>query len=459
MNKRIRLTVIALHVIAALNLLLVLLLVIFSSRQLHDLYGLEFGWKVVAVGVTLAIGAEIIAWALKKEKKWARVLALLFCCLYLLGLLLPLSIVSLSGSGGTMAFVCKSGFVDCTGGGIIQLCKSAKIDCGLGKVKTVPQQELTFNINVGDHVAPDKPVPGAGRIQVPGTIHRYQFTVSPETTVAIKVERPCTFGSRGSWALAGPSGMTLSEAFCRGASDIVLKEGGTYSLTITPGAAGKPEATGEYAFTVLQLIDATEDVQSFMLNIGDHVAPDKPSPGAGRIETAGSLDRYTFTLETSSQFILKAEPPCSSKFNYSVDDSGIKDMMDCSFTTTIPVGTGAHTIVVSGRPGETGDYGFVLKVPVATNLVWFKDKKCHKPIRYDPANSLGLTAKVKEIVDLQLNNEQKVEKLVQLSTEQEDIVAQAYRLCEEYGNGITDQETYAKQEEIISSWRRTAWEK
>ena len=116
MNKRIRLTVIALHVIAALNLLLVLLLVIFSSRQLHDLYGLEFGWKVVAVGVTLAIGAEIIAWALKKEKKWARVLALLFCCLYLLGLLLPLSIVSLSGSGAPWLLSAKVALSTARGG-------------------------------------------------------------------------------------------------------------------------------------------------------------------------------------------------------------------------------------------------------------------------------------------------------------------------------------------------------
>lgn len=85
--------------------------------------------------------------------------------------------------------------------------------------------------------------------------------------------------------------------------------------------------------------------------------------------------------------------------------------------------------------------------------------KCYKPAREDRTNSPGLTVKVKEIVDLQIKNDQKVEKLIQLSTEGEDIDSQAYRLCEEYGNGITDKETYARQKDIILSWKKAATER
>lgn len=293
MNNRIRLTVIALHVIAALNLLLVLLLVMFASRYMPSVERPEFIWKLAAVGITLTIGAEIIASALKKERKWAWVTALIFCCISVLALLLPLGMVSVLGTGRSVAFVCKSGIIDCRGISLAELCKSAEMDCGSMQisidVNPARSQIQTFNISIGDHVAPDRPAPGAGRIETPNTIHRYLFTAAPQTTIALKPEIPCTFGNyAGRWELNGPSETIGGSALCGGADRIVLKNGGTYGLTFNPGA------TGEYAFTLVQLAN---DDQNFALNIGDLVAPDKPGPGAGRIETPGSYDRYTFKAE------------------------------------------------------------------------------------------------------------------------------------------------------------------
>jgi len=205
-------------------------------------------------------------------------------------------------------------------------------------------------------VAPDKPTPGAGRIETPDAIDRYLFTVAPGTALALKPESPCTFGHyAGSWELRGPSQTIGGNALCGGDERMVLQNGGTYGLTFSPGE------TGEYAFVLVQL---TDDVQSYTLNIGDHVAPDKPGPGAGRIEMPGSLDRYTFTAEAGTRVAVKAEPPCNDKFFSSIDDTNYWSILNCSTTRYFSMKrTGTHTVTVKGDNGGTGDYGFILKLP------------------------------------------------------------------------------------------------
>lgn len=139
------------------------------------------------------------------------------------------------------------------------------------------------------------------------------------------------------------------------------------------------------------------------------------------------------------------------------DNPDYHSLMDCSGPNSIRAKrAGAYTFLVSDSNGEIGDYSFKLKLE--DQLVSFPNGiKCYKPVEYDKTNSPGLTVKVKEIVDLQMKNEQKAERLVQLSIEKDDIDAQRYRVCEEHGNGITDKETYAKQRETIQSWRKASW--
>lgn len=460
MNNRVRLTLITLHVLAALTVLL--MVVIFTSRHIQDLYGPTFVLKAAVVGLALITGVEISAWALRNEKKWAWRMALCFCGLCVLILLLPLGTVGLLGIENSSAWFCKSGFIDCpvvSLGQIDPTCKNETVDC---KLEPIPlhhdpdyEQLQTFNINIGDHVGPDKPMPGAGRIGTPQMIHRYLFTAAPKTTLALKPETPCTFGPySGQWDLYGPSQSIGASSFCLGSNNIVLEEGGTYSLTIKPGE------TGEYAFTLLPL---TDDLQTFTLKIGDLVAPDKPGLGAGRIETPGSRDRYTFTAEAGTVVDIQRRPPCSGKFMTSEDpvrdEYGITSShyyrMDCSGPTSIRVkSSGAHAFSVSGDNGATGEYSFRLKLE--GQLVSFPNGiECYKPSDYNAINRPGLTVKVKEILDLPVENGQKVERLVQLSTEWDDMDGQQYRLCEEHGKGITNKETYAKQREIIRSWRAT----
>lgn len=309
----------------------------------------------------------------------------------------------------------------------------------------------TFNIHIGDHVGPDKPAPGAGRMTRPGTIHRYLFTAAPKTRFAFKPETPCTI--HAGWELEGSSpmgGQTIGvDQMCAGSNDHLLEYGGPYSIEIHSSEAG------EYAFTLVQL---TDGVQDYTLNIGDLVAPDKPASGAGRIEAPGSQDRYTFTAEAGMVIEIQRKPPCRGQFMITESDNpDYHSLMDCSGPNSIRAKrAGAYTFLVSDSNGEIGDYSFKLKLE--DQLVSFPNGiKCYKPVEYDKTNSPGLTVKVKEIVDLQMKNEQKAERLVQLSIEKDDIDAQRYRVCEEHGNGITDKETYAKQRETIQSWRKASW--
>lgn len=484
MNKRIRFMIIALHVIAALNLLLVLLLVMFAYRYMPSVERPEFIWKVAAVGVTLAIGAEIIAWALKKEKKWAWTVALILCCLYLVALLLPLGMVSVLGIGSSVAFVCKNGFIDCRGISLAELCKSVEMDCGSMQISldiNPARNEIqTFYIHIGDHVGPDRPESGAGRIKRPGTIHQYVFTGAPNTLtgdrnnkIAVRPEFPCTI--QGRLEMSGHATVEEDIAPCKGKGfDVEVYGGNTYSINI------KSDTPGEYSFTLLEM---REDVQDFTLSIGDHVAPDKPASGAGRIETIGSRDRYTFTAEAGTKMKIQRMPPCNGKFKgYFLDPvpyeyktaAGPSFMMTndsnsdlrCSEPAFWKVNRrGTFTLTVSSDDlSGTGDYSFDLTLGESEadeiiSIPGIYGKYCYKPYHYDTLVSQDLTVKVNEIVDLEIKNEQKVEKLVQVSANVKEIKAQAFRLCMDYRNGIATKETYAKQEEIISSWRKAAAER
>jgi len=134
-----------LHVLAASTVLI--LVVMFASPYIQDLYGSAFVWKATALGLALIIGVEITAWALRKEKKWARVMALCFYGVYIVALLLPLGMVGLLGSGNASAWFCKSGLVECRMVSLRELnelCKNEKSDCRLEKlpvtVKPVREQ-------------------------------------------------------------------------------------------------------------------------------------------------------------------------------------------------------------------------------------------------------------------------------------------------------------------------------
>lgn len=472
MAHRPRFATIILHTIAILNFAALILLIAFGS----DLLKPAFVLTMTTFGLALLIAVELTAWGLKKHKRWAWYMSLCLCALYPLAILLPIGTMTVWGVVPAITFACKSGLTDCTvllipltklcrsnifGDcrltlvSLAKLCKSGVIDCRAELLTLLPMADgQMFHVKIGEYIGPDKPEPGAGRIEKAGTVHRYMFSVDPGTTLVLKAESPCTLGA-AHYELHDVGTLVASQtiggnSLCAGIERTVLEKGGTYTLSVSA------EETGEYAFMLQRL---TDDNQSFTIKIGDHVAPGKPLSGAGRIEAPGSVDRYTFTAEAGTRVALTAEPPCSNNFYSSLDDPSYKSIMNCYTTRHFLLKhTGPHTIIVSGSTADTGDYGFVLKLP--DRLVSFPNGiKCYRPDDYDKTNDLDLTVRVKEIVNLQIKDEQKVERLVQVSTKGNDIDAQTYRLCEDYGREAMDKETYVKQKEIIRSWRKSAYER
>ena len=227
----------------------------------------------------------------------------------------------------------------------------------------------SFAIKIGDHVAPDKPAAGAGRIEMAGAEDRYTFTAAPGTLVYLKAEPPCT-SEYGNMRIAvhDATDTHIKNGWpCLDLGRTLLEKGGSYTIKVWSDSTEKP--TGEYGFTI-QPIGAD---QNFALKIGDHVAPDKPAAGAGRLEMAGAQDRYTFTAAPGTLVYVKAEPPCTSEYGnmriavHDATDTHIKNGWPClDLGRTLLEKGGSYTIKVWSDSTEkpTGDYGFAV-LPIA----------------------------------------------------------------------------------------------
>ena len=165
----------------------------------------------------------------------------------------------------------------------------------------------SFAIRLGDSVSPGKPGSGAGRIESPGSTDRYVFTASPGTLVYLKAEAPCT-NKDVRWNLRDSKGALVSEFDDRHVCDdigrVLLKDGGSYTVTVSSYAG----AVGDYSFTLRTIADE----HTFSIKLGDTVSLDKPASGAGRIESPGDSDRYTFSAPPGTLVYLKAAAGCTN---------------------------------------------------------------------------------------------------------------------------------------------------
>ena len=104
------------------------------------------------------------------------------------------------------------------------------------------------------------------------------------------------------WELLKPSGPAVfSSFFSNPQGRTVLPEAGQYRLRIfTDG--NNPSAFGAYSFNTRG--DVAD--QLFPIHVGDVVSDGKPAAGAGRIETAGSEDNYSFTAHAGQDVIFES---------------------------------------------------------------------------------------------------------------------------------------------------------
>ena len=167
------------------------------------------------------------------------------------------------------------------------------------------------------------PGPGAGNIETPGTLDVYSFTANPGQNVFFDIQA----GASGSidWVLTDAVGNTVFDTFLSDRGTVSLDAGGTYTLTI-----GDPtnDHMGTYQF---QLWDVPAP-DSFGIAIGDVVADGVPGPGAGNIETPGTLDVYTFAAAPGQTVLFDIQDGASGSIDWILRDEKGSSIFESSFS-------------------------------------------------------------------------------------------------------------------------------
>jgi hypothetical protein len=224
------------------------------------------------------------------------------------------------------------------------------------KLWNVPPPQ-TFAIAIGDAVSDGIPSPGAGRIESPGTMDIYTFTATPGQTVY--------FDNQGGgslfidWILTDDTGQTIFDAsFFGDVGNVTLTKGGTYSLTV--GNRGN-EFAGTYAFKLWNV----PPPQTFAIAIGDAVSDGIPGPGAGRIESPGTMDVYTFTANPGQTVYFDNQGGGSLFIDWILTDDTGQTIFGASFfgdvgNVTLTKG-GIYSLTVGNRGNDfAGTYAFKL---------------------------------------------------------------------------------------------------
>ena len=215
----------------------------------------------------------------------------------------------------------------------------------------------SFEIAIGDLISDGLPGAGAGRIETPGVLDIYTFEGQAGQRIFVDVQ------SGGSLAhqcvIVDPAGETLYDRAIHWDSGVLtLPLTGQYTLTI--GNEGE-DHFADYRF---QLWDVPER-QSFGIAIGDVISDGVPGAGAGRIETPGALDVYTFEGQAGQRVFLDVQSGGSLAHQAVIQDPNGQTLYDRAIhwdsgVLTLPL-TGQYTLTI-GNEGDDyfADYSFQL---------------------------------------------------------------------------------------------------
>ncbi len=135
------------------------------------------------------------------------------------------------------------------------------------------------------------PGPGAGELEDPGSVDIYTFTATAGQVVFFEsISQAPAFVNNLRWELLPPTGPAVfSSFFANPQGRTVLPVAGEYRIRLfTDG--NQAAWVGSYSFSTRAVGD-----QEIPIRVGDVISDGQPGPGAGRIETPGSEDIYTFT--------------------------------------------------------------------------------------------------------------------------------------------------------------------
>src|ERR671932_221079 len=214
-----------------------------------------------------------------------------------------------------------------------------------------------FAIAIGDTVAEGVPGPGAGAIETPGTMDLYTFTARAGQTVYFQVKAASP--SSLHWNVTDAAGTVVFDTcLCGDAGAFQLKRGGQYTITV--GSATDAQV-GTYQFRLWDV----RPPDHFAIAIGDTVAEGVPGPGAGAIETLGTMDLYTFTARAGQTVYFQVKAAAPSSLHWNVTDAAgtvVFDTCLCGGAGALQLrGGGQYTITVgSATDAQVGTYQFRL---------------------------------------------------------------------------------------------------
>jgi hypothetical protein len=202
---------------------------------------------------------------------------------YLSGVLAPYTVTD-TATGAVVATGYTGEKIDLSAGEYqIALTASSQSGAYSFKLIEVPQPQ-TFDYTVGDTVSDGVPAAGAGNLEADGAEDHYRFIV-PNGGAHIAYDgiqgenTSYVITNADSGASVGAGGGTFPKSFHLPA--------GNYQIAFS---AYVPTTT--YSFRLF----VAPPPQTFDIQIGDTVSDGNPEPGAGNLETAGSEDRFRFTV-------------------------------------------------------------------------------------------------------------------------------------------------------------------
>lgn len=107
------------------------------------------------------------------------------------------------------------------------------------------------------------------------------------------------------------------------------------------------------------------------LGVNASVSPTQPGAGAGNIQVAHEVDRYSISLPSGTQRVLQTIAPCSIAQPFSVlleldDGPAVEFALSCDASISLPAGQLA--LSVFSHSGDTGGYSFNIVEPAITDL-------------------------------------------------------------------------------------------
>lgn len=238
------------------------------------------------------------------------------------------------------------------------------------KIWTVEPPQV-FPVSIGQTVSSGVPGPGAGVLEEPGSIDRYELTITSATNVFFdELNGNCSI----TWTCRKPDASTLfpPSPICVGdPGQFLLLDVGTYEIEVQSGTSS---AFGPYSFRLVEV----QPPQFFAITVGTTISDGVPAPGAGNLEAPASIDIYTFEANVGDAVcFLDGNGNCSIRWRLVAptgavifDDSAV--CVGDPGTFVLP-DTGTYQVVVYGVGSASGPYSIAVLPSRTADL----DGDCH----------------------------------------------------------------------------------